>query len=376
MSDVLNDLDKDSSRSEIRKACINANNLKEKHIQSIKTLKDNSCRGVESELSKKKKHEMDINNLRSKKIEIENTFNVIEYGLKDLDPTLAALVYNKYITVQNVENYGEWGFKPIVRKGVKISKVDWDYMERNKIVERVWKQGFEWSYAINIILKVKEFAEHVGKNKRRNNVTELELYQDKAKFMKDKDNAIKKHEENIIECNKKIEAIKNSDEFNLDLDSATGDTLTTYKQHVNTYGAIEFEEGTIFKKNILIGDTKLDFVALNKDNDVVIYIQDTIKADGPVYEQIANRYLNAKFQRLRNIAKYVYIYLDVIYKDSDHAYREQVPLHNLKNWCDIFIFDSILDERLSNAYKDKIEPKYEDELRYLIALDMSKKFLY
>ena len=33
LSDVLNDLDKDSSRSEIRKACINANNLKEKHIQ-------------------------------------------------------------------------------------------------------------------------------------------------------------------------------------------------------------------------------------------------------------------------------------------------------------------------------------------------------
>lgn len=378
LSVVLDKLDKHSSRAEIKNACIKANNSKDKHIKQVKELKSNSDRAIESEISKKKTHEMYLSRIENRKKEIEIVFNNIELGLKDLDPTLAALVYNRYITVQNVErDYGEWGMYPVTKKGVKISKADWDYMQRNKIVERIWKRGYEWSYAINIILNVKEFAMYIGKNKRMNNVTEIELYKDKAVLLKDKDNDIKHYKRNISECNNKIEAIKNSDVFNLDLDKEAGDTLSTYKNKTYKRGSIKVE-GEIFIKNIVIDDTKLDVVALDKDNNIIVLIKDTIKAGEDLYSQIAKRYANEKFQNIRRIAKQVFIVLDIIYEDLfyPHTDRIKVPIHNLREWYSRYMYNSAMGEEIFKDYKDEVEANHEGELMYLIALDMSKKFLY
>ena len=329
-------------------------------------------------MANKKTHEMYLSRIENRKKEIEIVFNNIELGLKDLDPTLAALVYNRYITVQNVErDYGEWGMYPVTKKGVKISKADWDYMERNKIIERIWKQGGEWRYAINIILNVKEFAMYVGKNKRRSNVTELELHKDRANLLKGKDDDIKHYKKNISECNKKIEAIKNSDSFNLDLNKESGDILTTYKNKIYKRSHIELGE-EIFIKNIVIDNTKLDVVTLDKDNNIVILIKDTMKTDGSIYDQIAKRYINEKFQSIRRIAKQVFIVLDIIYEDLFFPYTDRinVPLHDFKNWYNKYSYNSILEEQIFKDYKDEVEAKHEEELMYLIALDMSKKFLY
>ncbi|MBP3932081.1 MAG: hypothetical protein J6D47_21225 [Peptostreptococcaceae bacterium] len=375
---VLDKLDKHSSRVEIKNACIQANNSKDKHIKDIKKLKDNSDRAIESELSRKNSFEVNIRRLKYKKEEIEVVFNNIERGLKDLDPTLAALVYNRYITVQNVNrDYQEWFLYPVVRKGAKISGADWKYMERNKIVERIWKQGSQWSYAINIILNVEEFAKYVGKNKRRNNVTELELDKDRATWLKEKDDQIKMYKRDISECDNKIEAIKNSDAFNLDLDKESRDTLTTYKNQIYKRSPIKVA-GEISIRNIVIDDTKLDVVALDKDNNIVVLIKDTMKADGSIYNQIAKRYTNERFQNIRRIAKQVFIILDIMYDDFIFPYtdRIRIPVHNLKDWYKKYMHDSKLEEEIFKDYKDEVEAKCEDELRYLIALDMSKKFLY
>lgn len=377
LSGVLDKLDKHSSRTEIKRACVQANNSKDKHIEEIKKLKDNSNRAIESELSRKRSLEINISNLESRKKEIEIVFNNIEIGLKHLDPILASLVYNRYITVRNVERGSEWGLYPVVRKGVKISGADWEYMKRHKIVERIWRPGGQWHYAINIILNVEEFAKYVGKNKRRNNVTELELNKDRAKWLKEKDDQIKMYKRDISECNKKIESIKNSDAFNLDLDKESRDTLTTYKNQIYKRSPIKVA-GEISIRNIVIDDTKLDIVALDKDNNIVVLIKDTMKADGSIYDQIAKRYTNERFQNIRRIAKQVFIILDIMYDDFIFPYtdRIRIPVHNLKDWYKKYMHDSKLEEEIFKDYKDEVEAKCEDELRYLIALDMSKKFLY
>lgn len=378
LGSVLDKLDKDSSRDEIKKVCIDANNSKDKHLRKVKELKDNSDRAIESEISRKKTYEMNISSIENRNKQIEIAFNNIEYVLKDLDPVLAALVYNRYITVKNVQRlYGEWGIYPVVKNDVKISKEDWDYMQRSNIVERIWKQGYQWPYAINIILDVKGFAEYIGKNKRKNNVTELELYKDRDKLLKEKNNEIKMYKRNIFECNGKIESIKNSDIFNVDLEKETGDILPTYKNQINKYDRIKFEEGSIYIKNVVIDGIKLDTVTLDKDNDITILMKDTIKANGDIYKEIAKRYTNENYQKLRRIAKYVVIDLEIIYDYETfyHTQHKRVPVHNLKNWCNRFI-DLEIENILFNDYEDEVEAKGEDELMYLIALDMSKKFLY
>lgn len=375
LSSVLDKLDKYSSRTEIKNACIQANHSKEEDIKKVKELKDNSDKEIKSEISRKRSLEINIRNLESKKEEIEIVFNNIEIGLENLDPILAALVYNKYITVRNVERgYQEWYLYPVVKQGVKISKADWDYMQRNKIVERIWKRGYEWNYAINRILNIKEFAEYIGKNKRRNNVTELELDKDRAELLKEKDDKIKMHKRAISECDKKIEAIKNSDVFNLDLYKETGDTLTTYKKWVSKRNRIKLKKGTSFIRDVVIDGIKLDTIELDEDNNVIVHIKDIMHAKTRIPGEIAKRYSRGKFQKLRKIAKYIMIHVEVKNPYNSYPYNCIVPLHDLKTWATesgVEIKTDIFDD-----YEDKVVVTKEDELRYLIALDMSKKFLY
>ena len=67
------------------------------------------------------------------------------------------------------------------------------------------------------------------------------------------------------------------------------------------------------------------------------------------------------------------MYDDFIFPYTD---RIRIPVHNLKDWYKKYMHDSKLEEEIFKDYKDEVEAKCEDELRYLIALDMSKKFLY
>ena len=112
---------------------------------------------------------------------------------------------------------------------------------------------------------------------------------------------------------------------------------------------------TLRKKDIKINEKRINKdVSVYEGDEILVYIADSL--------------LESKNQ----------VNLDIIYEDLFFPYTDRinVPLHDFKNWYNKYSYNSILEEQIFKDYKDEVEAKHEEELMYLIALDMSKKFLY
>ena len=374
LGEVLGNLNKSSSRDEIKQACIDANNLKLEDFKKNTKDKSDIEKKIEYYEGLKKYEEERIRNIEFRIEEIENKYGFLEKIFEDVDPKVAAFVYNRYIEIKLMEtDDNHWRLEYSTKKDAKITGDDWDHLVRCNIAERRWKVSYNgYSYALNKILDIRRFVEYFGSffSKRRK-VTELELHRDKTRALKNRKLEIKEKEKDIATYNKTIEELtKNLNKLDLSMEKERTNILPTYKRKVYKHSGIRIaRQGELSLDNVFIDNIKIDRMFLEEDGHVTIYIKDKInlKNDEDKYKVIFNRYSNSEFQKLREMSRTVIIIISIKTSQGD-TYIESIELNKLRELLPKTIeVDNSIDE---------VEVTREDELLHLIGLDLSKKFLY
>ena len=374
LGEVLGSLNKSSSRDEIKQACINANNLKLEDLK--KNTKDRSDieKKIERYENLKKYEEERIRHIEFRIKEIENKYGFLEKIFEDVDPGLAAFVYNRYIEIKLIETEpNSWGLEYSTKRDAKITRDNWDHLVRCGIVERRWRTGYSgYSYALNTILDIRKFVEYMSKFKtKRTKVTELELEIDRTRALKKREIEIKEIETNISQYDMEInELTKNLNKLDLSMEKERTNILPTYKREVYKYNGIRTaRQGDLYLDNVFIDNIKIDRLFLDEDGHVTIYIKDKInlKNDADKAKAIFNKYSDSKFQLLRKMARTVIIVIS-IKTSQGYTYIENIELNKLRE---------LLPKTMEvDNYIDEVEVTREDELLHLIGLNLSKKFLY
>lgn len=375
LEDVLLSLNKNSSRLEVRQACIKANELKNDELQQLRIDQAKLEREKEYNTSLKNAAERDLKRIIYRIEELEDKYYYLEKILSRIDYDLASFIYNRYIELKLMESDSKsWFLEFSIRRGVKIANEDWNYLTSNGIVERAWRSSWNgYNYAINKILSVEKFIDYMSKYKtKRSKITDLELLKDKACDLKKRDLEKKEKELDIARNSKRIEELNNEiKEINTKRDMIIGKMLVTYSNYADggySKGGIRrVRDDSIYLDNVIVDDINLDRIVLEKSGHVTIYIKDKFKVDDNtnIDKVIFDRYSCVRFQKLRELASKVIIVSTIISEFGFNCNRN-IDLNKLE--------DIYFEEK--NNYRDVVEAIREEELLYILGLELSKRFLY
>lgn len=375
LEDVLLSLNKNSSRLEVRQACIKANELKNDELQQLRIDQAKLEREKEYNTSLKNAAERDLKRIIYRIEELEDKYYYLEKILSRIDYDLASFIYNRYIELKLMESDSKsWFLEFSIRRGVKIDNEDWNYLTSNGIVERAWRSSWNgYNYAINKILSVEKFIDYMSKYKtKRSKITDLELLKDKARDLKKRDLEKKEKELDIARNSKRIEELNNEiKELDVKRDMIIGKMLVTYSNYADSGyskgGMRIVREGCLYLDNVIVDDINLDRIVLEKSGHVTIYIKDKFKVDDNtnIGKVIFDRYSGARFQKLRELASKVIIVSTIISEFGFNCNRS-IDLNKLE--------DIYFEEK--NNYRDVVEAIREEELLYILGLELSKRFLY
>jgi hypothetical protein len=352
LEDAMKNINEKSTRGDIKQVCEKENNKREEEIKELKTKQIAVYRDVKS-LEQEIQRKFDSIKFHERKLsKVKGTYEFLEKIIQEVDETAAAYAYNKYIRVKLMYEKYLYEYNGIFILDARISKKRWEELTKKGIIGYYQNSYYSNYSKTTQINKVKSFINFMYSEKRKSEeVGPIEIEKDKQRDIAQVQREIQRLELEITHLNEKIYNLKNIDGVQEKIEKK----ISNKNKHIKKARKILFipKEDIIAEiRDIVIEEVKIDTVVLDKKHRIVFYIKDRCP-----HEKIYDKYDTEKYLKLRNYADEVKIKIDT---DSSCEFLETYIIGR--------------DEEIAKKYK--IETEKKKYIQYLLALDMSKKFLY